>query len=132
MTVWSLGTLLYVLLLGDIPYETTDHIIHNKPKKVFFDPYWQIMETKSKKNFNSTGRNSWKQNPLKILTRIDQHGFCFRETLSKDSLDYHPKWLWILFPENFHDDVTGDEKSVLDFVPRNHFGWFTRNIANKC
>ena len=34
MTVWSLGTLLYVLLLGDIPYETTDHIIHNKPKKV--------------------------------------------------------------------------------------------------
>jgi len=33
MTVWSLGTLLYVLLLGDIPYETTDHIIHNKPKK---------------------------------------------------------------------------------------------------
>ena len=51
MTVWSLGTLLYVLLLGDIPYETTDHIIHNKPKKVFFDPYWQIMETKSNKNF---------------------------------------------------------------------------------
>ena len=51
MTVWSLGTLLYVLLLGDIPYETTDHIIHNKPKKVFFDPYWQIMETKSKKKF---------------------------------------------------------------------------------
>ena len=41
MTVWSLGTLLYVLLLGDIPYETTDHIIHNKPKKVLFDSYWR-------------------------------------------------------------------------------------------
>ena len=47
MTVWSLGTLLYVLLLGDIPYETTDHIIHNKPKKVLFNPYWQIMENAS-------------------------------------------------------------------------------------
>ena len=50
MTVWSLGTLLYVLLLGDIPYETTDHIIHNKPKKVFF-----ILIGKS-----------WKQNPTKF------------------------------------------------------------------
>jgi len=39
MTVWSLGTLLYVLLLGDIPYETTDHIIHNKPKKVLLIPH---------------------------------------------------------------------------------------------
>ena len=59
MTVWSLGTLLYVLLLGDIPYETTDHIIHNKPKKVFFDPYQQIMETKSNEIFNSTEQDSW-------------------------------------------------------------------------
>ena len=45
MTVWSLGTLLYVLLLGDIPYETTDHIIHNKPKKVLLIPYSQFWKT---------------------------------------------------------------------------------------
>ena len=34
MTVWSLGTLLYVLLFGDIPYETTDQIVNNEQKKV--------------------------------------------------------------------------------------------------
>ena len=37
-----------------------------------------------------------------------------------ESLDYHPEWLWILFPENYHDDVTGDAKRVVDFVSRNH------------
>ena len=43
MTVWSLGTLLYVLLLGDIPYETTDHIIHDKPKKVFYIYFYKLL-----------------------------------------------------------------------------------------
>ena len=61
MTVWSLGTLLYVLLLGDIPYETTDHIIHNKPKKVLLIPYWQIRENHpnifQKFQFSGEGRS---------------------------------------------------------------------------
>ena len=34
MTVWSLGTLLYVLLFGDIPYDNTEQIMNNHPKKV--------------------------------------------------------------------------------------------------
>ena len=32
--VWTLGTLLYVLLLGEIPFETTDQILSNKRPKV--------------------------------------------------------------------------------------------------
>ena len=67
MTVWSLGTLLYVLLLGDIPYETTDHIIHNKPKKVLFDPYWQIGFAKS-----------WKTHPYIFSKLLKTHPYLVR------------------------------------------------------
>ena len=60
MTVWSLGTLLYVLLLGDIPYETTDHIIHNKPKKVLLIPRQEphpFLENESIRGLDEFSRN---------------------------------------------------------------------------
>jgi len=35
-TIWALGTLLYVIVMGDIPFETTTNIISGKREKVFF------------------------------------------------------------------------------------------------
>ena len=33
-TIWALGTLLYVIVMGDIPFETTSNIISGKREKV--------------------------------------------------------------------------------------------------